>query len=378
MFGPQFNQSKLKVQLKLAVSRIQIQRNKKLNLIRDEKRHIAELLRNKNDESARIRVEAVIRDEYLVDCYNIIEILCDLTFNRLQLLVEACEIPYEMRESIHTLVYAAQRLQVPELHLVSQHLKAKFGKQINQENSQCCNGFVNPNIVSKLSMVVPEPFVIFQVLSCIAQEFKIDWCPGVEPITLQAPAMRVEKSMMHPHQQQPIMQQQQPIIQQQQPIMQPMQPIINVQHQSPMMTPPAMPSPPPFPTIIAPQQPPAYQQQPPPSYQPFPNINVNPSAPPPAFPTPPSSLHSSSSSAYSNNSYSGNSNNNMNNNNFNNSNGFPSIPTTSNTNKDTYQNFTSFSPAPYNPTTTTGDTTASIDFDMLTARFEALKKQNGY
>ncbi|KAM9987990.1 hypothetical protein ACTFIZ_003362 [Dictyostelium cf. discoideum] len=85
-FGPSYDSYKLKVQLKLAVSRIQILKNKKANIVRDEKRNVAELLRKKNEESARIRVETIIRDEYLIECFQIIEVLCELLHARINLI----------------------------------------------------------------------------------------------------------------------------------------------------------------------------------------------------------------------------------------------------------------------------------------------------
>jgi hypothetical protein len=45
-----------KTQLKLAVNRLKLQKNKKENSIKNQKREIAELIRGGKDESARIKV----------------------------------------------------------------------------------------------------------------------------------------------------------------------------------------------------------------------------------------------------------------------------------------------------------------------------------
>jgi vacuolar protein sorting-associated protein IST1 len=48
-----------KVQLKLAINRLKLQKAKKENLIKEQKRQIAELLKQGKDESARIKVHMV-------------------------------------------------------------------------------------------------------------------------------------------------------------------------------------------------------------------------------------------------------------------------------------------------------------------------------
>eukprot|EP01133_Synstelium_polycarpum_P002449 gene2449-2785_t len=298
MFGPQFDPNQLKVQLKLAVSRIQILKNKKANLVRDEKRHIAELLRNHNEESARIRVETVIRDENLIECYSIIEI--------------------------------------PELELIKKQLLAKYGRGLEHEVNCHCATHVNPKIVHKLSYITPEPFMVFQVLNDIACQFKIDWsvdCPIVPPAQPQMVPQMVPQMM---NMQQPQMQQQPQMHPQMQPAYQQQPP----QHHQP----------PAFPTLIAPQHytPPSAPQFP---SAPSSSNNSNYGSMPPAYtPTPIQ---------------------------------FPSPPTQPMQQQPpssvqfTKQQPSSMQPPPpaYTPTTYDGGDQYP-DFDELTARFEALKRQN--
>ncbi|EFA75225.1 IST1-like protein [Heterostelium album PN500] len=356
LFGPHFDPNQLKVQLKLAVSRIQILRNKKANLVRDEKRHIAELLRNRSEDAARIRVETVIRDEALIECYSIIEVLCEMLFARLQLIACSHDMPPEIKEAIYTLIYAAQRVQIPELELIKKQLLAKYGKGLEHEVNCNCQVHVNPKIVHKLSYATPEPFLVFQYLNDIACQFKVDW--SVEPILPpQQPAMIMPQQPMFvaaptsasvlpipmpqpgtapPQMQQPMMFQQPPP---------------QMQHQQ---QPPMMKSPPPFPTIVAPQHytPPSQHQQQmqqPPHYTPTPQQQF-PQPPPPAY-TPSPTMPSVSSPPQ-----------------------FPSAPSQQPNNNFNNSKFSSPSPPPaYTPN---ANDSAFPDFDELTARFEALKRQN--
>ncbi|EGC32985.1 hypothetical protein DICPUDRAFT_88963 [Dictyostelium purpureum] len=371
-FGPSYEPNKLKVQLKLAVSRLQILKNKKANIVRDEKRNVAELLKSNNEESARIRVETIVRDDNLIECYQIIEILCELLHTRIQLISCSDQIPIEIKEAIFTLVYASQRIQIPELENIKIQLKAKYGKNLEHEVNCQCGTHVNPKIVQKLSYATPDPAIIFQYLNDIASHYKLDYCCQA-PIIIPSPQTQFiiaspdQAMMMQP---QPIIPQ--PITQNfpqqsQQPL--PLQPMQNFpqQSQQPLPQQPGMPS---FPVMVIPQQPTVTQiqqqqqiqkqyQQPPPQYQP--------SAPPSTFNVsqfPSIPTH--------------NDNNNNNNNNFNNSgDNFPSFPN-NNFNNNSNNNFGGFpSPPPYQPSSNGGDTNYP-DYDELTARFEALKKSNGF
>ncbi|GAM23720.1 hypothetical protein SAMD00019534_068950 [Acytostelium subglobosum LB1] len=304
LFGPQFDPNKCKVQLKLAVSRIQILKNKKANLVRDEKRHIAELLRNRNEESARIRVETVIRDEYLIECYNIVEVLCELLFARLPLITATCEVPSELKESIYTLIYASQRIQIPELELIRKQLLAKYGRGLEHEVNCHCQTYVNPKIVYKLSYVTPEPFLVFQYLNEIAYEGKVDWC--VDPIPPPTASVGVAPG-----------------------------PSIMMQQPAPHMSM--------FPSgnnvVSSNINKPSYQTPtpppPPPAYTPTPQ---------PQFPSVPTTPATSTSQP-----------------------AFPAIPP-------------QYTPTPGGPAASSSSTAtideAFPDFDELTARFEALKRQN--
>lgn len=64
-------------------------RNKKQNLVKVQKRQIADLLQQQKDESARIKVENIIREDYQVESYDILQLFCDLLQTRIQLIAES-------------------------------------------------------------------------------------------------------------------------------------------------------------------------------------------------------------------------------------------------------------------------------------------------
>jgi transcription initiation factor IIF auxiliary subunit len=74
LFGEEkFEASKLKSHLKMAQTRISLLKNKKRNAIKLQQRQIADLLKQSKDESARIKVENVIREDFMIEvCTNVV------------------------------------------------------------------------------------------------------------------------------------------------------------------------------------------------------------------------------------------------------------------------------------------------------------------
>lgn len=77
------------------------------------RKEIADLLRANKQENARIRVEAVIRENLLLQAYDILELFLELLSVRTQLVEKSKDIPPDMIEALSSLIYAAQRVQVP-------------------------------------------------------------------------------------------------------------------------------------------------------------------------------------------------------------------------------------------------------------------------
>ncbi|EJK75102.1 hypothetical protein THAOC_03183, partial [Thalassiosira oceanica] len=83
-----YKASKLKPQLKMAVTRLQIAANKKSALMKQQIRDIARLLAEDppKEEKARIKAEGLIRDDYMVEAYEILQLNCELLSERIQLI----------------------------------------------------------------------------------------------------------------------------------------------------------------------------------------------------------------------------------------------------------------------------------------------------
>ena len=129
------------------------------------------------DESARIKVEGVIRDDYLLEAIDIIELLCEMVASRLQLLSEVKTCPHDLMEAVTTLIYAAPRLEDAnkELLEIRNQFQLKFGKEFVQAAMENKELTVNQRVMFKLGVKVPEPYLCVEYLKEIARENGIEW-----------------------------------------------------------------------------------------------------------------------------------------------------------------------------------------------------------
>lgn len=84
------------------------------------------------------------------------------------------KVPYEMKEMLHTVVYACDKLQVKELLDVKKQLGLKFGKSFIQDAEQNREQAVNLKILEKTSSTVPIGSSIRELVN-IANEFGIQF-----------------------------------------------------------------------------------------------------------------------------------------------------------------------------------------------------------
>ncbi|XP_054418698.1 IST1 homolog [Pteronotus mesoamericanus] len=141
------------------------------------RKEVADYLAAGKDERARIRVEHIIREDYLVEAMEILELYCDLLLARFGLIQATKELDSSLAESVSTLIWAAPRLQseVPELKIVSNQLCAKY----SQEYGQLCRtseiGTVSSRLMCKLNVDTLPQVLVEQYLIEIAKNYNVPY-----------------------------------------------------------------------------------------------------------------------------------------------------------------------------------------------------------
>lgn len=175
--GPSYN--KLKTNLRLAVNRLKLLEKKKTELTQKSRREIADYIANGKDERAKIRVEHIVREDYLVEAMELVEMYCDLLLARFGLLQQMKTLDDGLAEAISSLLWAAPRLQtdVLELKVIADQLTSKYGKQYAQACRENALGTVNEKLMHKLSLQAPPRILVERYLIEIAKSHNVPYEP---------------------------------------------------------------------------------------------------------------------------------------------------------------------------------------------------------
>ncbi len=177
-----FSTSTIPIELKMAVHRFQMASNKKSALVKQSMREVAVLLAENppKEEKARIKAEAIIRDDYVIEAYDILSLNCELLAERIKLIQHSKECPPDLVSSISTLIYAAPRVDIPELITIRQQFKAKYGKQFDENAMNNVGGVLNERVVTKLSVQPPAAFLVQTYLENICEIHHVEWSPTLK------------------------------------------------------------------------------------------------------------------------------------------------------------------------------------------------------
>jgi len=180
LFGG-YKANKLKPQLKMAVTRFTIASNKKSALMKQQIREIAKLLAEDppKEEKARIKAEALIRDDDTVEAYELLQLSCELLSERLNLITHSKECPADILSTVATIIWASSVVDIPELIEVRKQFRYKFGAAFDERAMLNVDGIVNDRVASKLSFQPPSAYKVQTYLEKISDEHEVGWKPKV-------------------------------------------------------------------------------------------------------------------------------------------------------------------------------------------------------
>ncbi|XP_063379023.1 IST1 homolog [Cydia fagiglandana] len=179
MFSTNPNYTKLKTHLRLSINRLKLLEKKKTELAQKARREIAEYIAAGKSERAKIRVEHIIREDYMVEAMEIVEMYCDLILARFGLVTQMKELDEGLAEAISSLIWVAPRMHtdVQELKIISDLLTAKYGKIYADA---CRNESVNTiseKLKHKLSVQSPPKILVERYLIEIAKNYNVEYTP---------------------------------------------------------------------------------------------------------------------------------------------------------------------------------------------------------
>ena len=167
-------QTKLKVQLKLAIARLRMVQQRDEQLGKTQRRAMAQLLETGKEDSARIRVENIIRSDITSELHELLELYCELLLARAGLL-EGSVCDPGLEEAVKSIIYAAPKTEIKELGTVRTLLAEKYGKEFVLAAMENTDGKVNEKVVRKLSVEPPREELVVGYLEEIAKAYGVDW-----------------------------------------------------------------------------------------------------------------------------------------------------------------------------------------------------------
>jgi hypothetical protein len=175
---PKYNHQLSKVSLKLALNRIRLQRNKKSNLNDVMKREAALLLSDGKEPSAFVKVENMIREERIIEVYNLLEIHIEHLLLRIDSIpLSTIGPPPDVLEPLSTVIYASPRIDIKELKQINQNWVLKYGNAFVSDAMSNRRNVVNEQVLEKLSFYKPPKYVIYKILVAVAKQYNVKWSP---------------------------------------------------------------------------------------------------------------------------------------------------------------------------------------------------------
>ncbi|KAI1081829.1 DUF292-domain-containing protein [Whalleya microplaca] len=166
--------TKLKVQLKLSIARLRMVQQRDEAMGKTQRRAMAQLLEVGKIDSARIRVENIIRSDIATELHEILELYCELLLARAGLF-EGPTCDPGLEEAVKSVIYAAPKTEIRELQQVRALLAEKFGKEFVLSAMENSDQKVSPKVVKKLSVTPPKEELVQGYLEEIARAYGVDW-----------------------------------------------------------------------------------------------------------------------------------------------------------------------------------------------------------
>ena len=141
---------------------------------KQQRRAMAQLLEAGKIESARIRVENIIRSDIITELHEILELYCELLLARIGMM-EGSTCDPGMEEAVKSIMYAAPRIEVKEVQQVRLLLAEKYGKEFAKQAADNSDGKVSEKVIKKLSVTPPPQTLVNGYLEEIARTYGVDW-----------------------------------------------------------------------------------------------------------------------------------------------------------------------------------------------------------
>ncbi|VDL65390.1 unnamed protein product [Nippostrongylus brasiliensis] len=155
---------------------------KKTEMAMKARTEIAAYISDNKADRARIRVEHIIREDYLVEAFEILEMYCDLLLARFGLIEQMKTLDDGIAEAVISILWAAPRIatDIAEFRTISDQLTVKYGKpfaEAARANQLEFPAKVSPKLIAKLSVAAPPKVLVERYMIEIASSAGVPFVP---------------------------------------------------------------------------------------------------------------------------------------------------------------------------------------------------------
>lgn len=161
----------------MCINRLKLLEKKKTEQAMKARKEIADYIKADRIERARIRVEHIIREDYLVEAMEVLETFCDLLLARFGMLQTMSFCDAALIEPVSTLIWATPRLQadVEEFKVISKQLTAKFGQKFAELAVTNQSENVNEKVIHRLGLQTPPRRLVESYMKEIAKNYRVEY-----------------------------------------------------------------------------------------------------------------------------------------------------------------------------------------------------------
>lgn len=173
MAPPQFNATRLKTTLKMAISKLKFIQEKKTALSKQQRRLLADILKLGKETSAEIRVENIIRDDIYVELLEYLELYCELLLARIVSISDMSRTAVDptLKEAVSSVIYAAPYSELKEMLMLRDIFHLRYGAEFYRSVVENESGDVPSKIVTRCKVEPPEESLVVLYLSEIAKTY---------------------------------------------------------------------------------------------------------------------------------------------------------------------------------------------------------------
>lgn len=165
---PHLNPQRLKTSLKMAISKLKFIQDKKTALTKQQRRQLADLLKQGKETSAKIRVENIIRDDIYIEILEFLELYCELLLARISIILDTSRtgVDPSLKEAILSIIYASPHTELKELSGIKDIFLYKYGHEFGRAVLDNEDESYVPSKIVKRCQVDPPPETLVDLYLC--------------------------------------------------------------------------------------------------------------------------------------------------------------------------------------------------------------------